>query len=159
MSEKDYPDAFTNEYIGILFQCSIISEIIYEENPEATLKSDPFKRLNHGINSLCVSKTYEDNKETSLDVKYMICDCSKGDKKRLIIGFRGTSSFQDFLVDINLIGQINDCVERFHSGIYKRSKKIPIEHFIEKLININYINRVRNRCCNCFIGYRSSSNS
>ena len=137
MSTIGHPKEFQTEYFEILFQCSIISEIIYEKDPEATLKSDQFKRLNHGINSLCVSETFEDKIETSLDVKYMICDCSKDNKKRLIIGFRGTSSWQDFLVDLNLIGNIEGCAGRFHSGIYKRSKKIPIEHFIDKLINEN----------------------
>jgi hypothetical protein len=57
--------------------------------------------------------------------------------KKLIIGFRGTSSFQDFLVDLNLIGKINECEGQFHSEIYRRSKKLPIKHFIERLININ----------------------
>jgi hypothetical protein len=98
--------------------------------------------LNHGIKSLCVSKTTDDkesNKDSNLDVKYMICDCSKNEnQKRLIIGFRGTSSFQDFLVDLDLIGQINECEGRFHSGIYKRSKKIPIKYFIDKLIKDKY---------------------
>jgi hypothetical protein len=57
--------------------------------------------------------------------------------KKLIIGFRGTSSFQNFLVDLNLIGKKNESEGHFHSEIYRRSKKIPVKHFIEKLININ----------------------
>jgi hypothetical protein len=131
---------FSGEYYKTLFQCTIISEIVYEEDPNKALESDQYKYLNHGIRSFCVSKTIDDkeNKDSTLDVKYMICDCSDDRQKRLIIGFRGTSSFQDFLVDINLIGKINECEGRFHSGIYKRSKKIPIKHFIEKLKNEKY---------------------
>jgi hypothetical protein len=123
-----------------LFQCSLISELIYADDPRKALESHQCNHLNHGIKSFCVSKTIDDKRsESNFDVKYMICDCSKNnDEKRLIIGFRGTSSFQDFLVDLDLIGQINECEGSFHSGVYKRSKKIPIKHFIEKLLNENY---------------------
>jgi hypothetical protein len=131
-------DLETNEYFESLFQCSLISQLIYEDDPSKALQSHQYSHLNHGIKSLCVSKTIDD-KESNLDVKYMLCDCSKNEnQKRLIIGFRGTSSLQDFLVDLDLIGRINKCVGSFHSGIYKRSKKIPIKHFIEKLINEEY---------------------
>jgi len=134
------PSNLSGKYFKTLFQCTIISEIVYEEDPNKALASENNKYLNHGIRSLCVSRTIDDkkNKDSNLDVKYMICDCSDDFQKKLIIGFRGTSSLQDFLVDINLIGKINECEGRFHSGIYKRSKKIPIKHFIEKLINEEY---------------------
>jgi hypothetical protein len=135
-------DLKTNEYLESLFQCSLISRLIYEDDPSNALQSHQYSHLNHGIKSLCVSKTIDDkesNNISNFDVKYMICDCSKNEnQKRLIIGFLGTSSLQDFLVDLDLIGQINNCERSFHSGIYKRSKKIPVRHFIEKLINENY---------------------
>ena len=66
--------------------------------------------------------------------------------KKLIIAFRGTSSFQDFLIDLNLIGKINECEGQFHSEIYRRSKKIPVKHFIEKLININEKYEMHHTC-------------
>jgi GTP-binding protein EngB required for normal cell division len=136
----DYPPDFGVKYFQSLFQCSLISELIYADDPRKALESHQCNHLNHGIKSFCVSKTIDDKRsESNFDVKYMICDCSKNnDEKRLIIGFRGTSSFQDFLVDLDLIGQINECEGSFHSGVYKRSKKIPIKHFIEKLLNENY---------------------
>ena len=134
------PSNLSGKYFKTLFQCTIISEIVYEEDPNKALASEEYKYLNHGIRSLCVSRTIDDkeNKDSNLDVKYMICDCSDDFQKKLIIGFRGTSSLQDFLVDINLIGKINECEGRFHSGIYKRSKTIPIKQFIKKLKNENY---------------------
>jgi hypothetical protein len=129
------------DYFQILFQCSIISDVIYESNPiEVLNKNKDFRYFNHGINSVCISQTEDDIKETTigLEVKYMICDCSTNEKKRLIVGFRGTKSFEDFLVDLKLLGEINNCQGRFHSGIYRRSEMIPIEHFVKKLIEEKY---------------------
>ena len=131
------------DYFHILFQCSIISEIIYEPNPIDILnKNKDYKYFNHGINSMCISHTVDDIKESTigLEVKYMICDCSTNEKKRLIVGFRGTKSFEDFLVDLKLYAEINNCQGRFHSGIYRRSEMIPIEHFVKKLVEEKYQN-------------------
>lgn len=133
---EKYPD-----YFNILFQCSIISEIIYEKDPQRALNSDDFKYFNHGINSMCVSQTVdetEENKNAGLEVKYMICDCSTTQKKRIIIGFRGTKTMEDFLVDLKLVGEINNCQGRFHSGIFRRSETISIRFFLQKLIEEDY---------------------
>jgi CRISPR/Cas system Type II protein with McrA/HNH and RuvC-like nuclease domain len=74
---------FSKEYLKTLFQSTIISELVYEKDPNKALESNEYKYLNHGIRSLCVSKTIDDeeNKDSNLDVKYMICDCSDDRQK------------------------------------------------------------------------------
>ena len=129
------------DYFDILFQCSIISEIIYEQNPRDVLYNhSDYKYFNHGIKSMCISQTVDDieGSTVGLEVKYMICDCSTAKQKRLIIGFRGTHSFQDFLIDLKFFGEVNNCQGRFHSGIYRRSETIPIEHFLKKIVEEDY---------------------
>ncbi len=68
-----------------------------------------------------------------LESKYIICDCSNNNVKRLIISFRGTQTMDDFLIDLKLVGVINGLQGRFHSGMFNRSENISIGYFLKKL--------------------------
>ena len=139
--ELDFALATHPDYFQILLQSSLIAELTYEPNPvEALSRKTEFKYLNHEIKSMCISQTVDEIKDsvTGLEVKYMICDCSTKTKKRLIIGFRGTKTIDDFLIDLKLHGELNYCQGRFHSGIYRRSETIPITNFVQKLIEDEY---------------------
>ena len=126
-------------YCKILFQSTIISEIIYEKDPRECLRSNDFKYLKHGIKSMCVSKTNTSEElDTTFEVKYMICDCSTASKKRLIVGFRGTKSMNDVLTDLKVYSKINNCNGRFHNGFNKRSEQIPIKYFVKKIVEDGY---------------------
>ena len=66
-----------------------------ESNPLDRLNTD-FGHINHGIKTVCVSKTHEENSGT--DIKYMVCDCSTDEKNKVLtVGFLGTDNKEDVL--------------------------------------------------------------
>ncbi len=96
------------------------------------LESKEYELYNHGIKKLVKSQ------KEAIDVNYIICDCSNEQNKKLILSFGVTESMQDFLLNGQLDGNIEGCDGKFHAGIYRRAKQIPLDYFIDKIINEDY---------------------
>ena len=125
------PQFSVPDYYKILLQSSVVSQIVYEKNPRETLLSD-FKHINHGISSLCVSQAHDE-----FNVRYIVCDCSTKTQKILIVGFCGTDkdNQDDIFTNLQTYGVSTKCQGRIHAGFYKRSEKIPIKYFAEKVLS------------------------
>jgi hypothetical protein len=108
----------------------------------------PIKVLNsvitdHTITHVAVSKTYTgaffDDVDSNFSVKYMICKCLPiQNKSYLVISFGETQLMNDFLLFNQLYGEIKDIEGNFHYGIHQKSLQIPIEFYVNKIVNENY---------------------
>ena len=122
---------FIPQYPQKLSNCIAVSSAISEEDPLKALQSS---KINHEIKEVIASKSFDN----SLDIKYMICDCSTMENKQLVVVFGETELMNDFLLDIQHLGEIDGCKGGFHSSIHRRSLQIPIQFFIKKIIEENY---------------------
>ena len=111
-----------------LLNCLLASGAINENDPKAELLSTP----GHSIEKISVSKSFCDGKEYPLEVKYMVCSCVS--RKKLIVSFRATERMNDFLTYIQF-DEIDGTKGGFHSSIFRRSEQIPLEYFINKILN------------------------
>ena len=94
--------------------------------------------FDHTITHVAVSKTEEDSSD-AFHVKYIICKClPNNDKIQLTIAFGETQSMNDFLFFNQLYGEIKGINGNFHFGIHKTSNQIPIEFYVNKILDENY---------------------
>ena len=69
----------------------------------------------------------------------MVCDCSTDNNNVLLLSFGVTKSMQDFFINFQLWEVEIEGVEAyFHFGLYQRAMQIPINFFIDKILNENY---------------------
>ena len=125
-------------YDKILLTCALASEVVYEDNPigELNLK---FMKHNHLIRNAVVSKIIEklksSNESQNFQMKYMICNA----EKLLIVAFRGTDikCFDDIRTDLDSKpdGTLYDLNGKIHVGFLKRCNQVPIDFFVDKIIN------------------------
>ena len=120
-----------SNFSEILSDCSAACSGVYE-NSALSLISSSFTHV--GIEEIAPSKDIDQ----SLVTKYTIFDFSKTEDKRLLIVFQETEYMTGFLLNIQRFGDINDCKGNFHSCISDWSLQIPIEYFLNKMINENY---------------------
>lgn len=137
------------KYYKILFSCLSASIATYSEKPLEKLNSKQLENYNHKIKEAVVSRDeaftakVKDLAKATSDLiynKYIICD---DNNKYLIVAFRGTIMDDpcDILTDVNLFSFAHSNSKipgKFHSGFAKRSLEIPIDFFIDKLLNEDY---------------------
>ena len=105
--------------------------LVNEEDPLKSInENEYFKSFNHGIKKLIRSK------KDTIDVNYMICECSE-EENVLVLSFGVTESMQDFLVNCHFIG-FKGIEGSCHAGLYHRAFQIPIKYLIEKINKQNY---------------------
>ena len=123
---------FPNRYPQNVINCIAACSAIDEAEPVQYLSSNKF---NHEIKEVIVSKVFDD----SLQVKYMICDCSISEtKKQLLVAFCETKYMTDFIFDIQHYGEIIGINGGFHSGVNSWSLQIPIDFFVKKTVEESY---------------------
>ena len=118
----------SNDYTEKLKVSSLLAMVIYAKDPKSTLESIS----KHNIEEIAVSKT----DENGFAMKYMIC--SNKTNKQLYIVFSEGKQMKDFLTNFKLFGEIDNCKGSFHWSIFNKSFQIPIEFYVNKLLNDNY---------------------
>lgn len=128
-------------YYKILFSSLAASIAIYDNEPVEKL-NDELVDYNHKIKEAIESrdKSFIDKvrKNDLIYAKYMICD---DNKKYLIAAFRGTkvSNIFDIFADLDIsLLELSGIPGKFHSGFAKRSLEIPIDFFLDKLLEDDY---------------------
>lgn len=135
-----------SDYYKTLLTCVAACKSIYAEQTLKELnKAENEEDLNYRLNELnykiqeaAVSQEIkiESFKSDKLDTKYMVC-YEIG--KLLIVAVRGSQNLKDFLIDSQIIGYtIDNLPGEFHYGFSKRCLEIPIDYFVEKLLNDDY---------------------
>ena len=126
------------EYSKILNNSIAACRAIFDsdETQEGPINVLNFVMTDHTITHVAVSKTYND---ANFSVKYMICKCLPiQNKNYLFISFGETQLMNDFLLINKLNGEIEEIKGNFHYGIHQKSLQIPIEFYVNKIINENY---------------------
>jgi hypothetical protein len=87
----------------------------------------------HQIKSLCISHPDYGNQKDLL-VKYLICDCSNNDEKKMVVSFFGTDSIYDSYAESDTyFSENSEDNASLKNRILKRSESIPLDYFLEKL--------------------------
>ena len=121
-----------SNYHQILLNSVIASCLVYEENPIKVI-NESRSGYSHTIKKLVKSQ------KDVIDVNYMVCDCSTDNNNVLLLSFGVTKSMQDFFINFQLWEVEIEGVEAyFHFGLYQRAMQIPINFFIDKILNENY---------------------
>ena len=120
------------DYKQTLLNCALLADLIYEENPKASLESCGIK---HGIKRmvLTVKIPKDEGYELFYDLKYMIC--LNDEIKQVIVVFCETEQMDDYLANFDPYGFIDDCEDCIHSTIFRQSIQIPIDYFMKKILD------------------------
>ncbi len=145
----------SSQYHSILLTSIIATHESYNEDPFKSLQNfddsvlnsagSSHKKFNNLIQSLVVSNINDDNFKDivwkggdKMQVRYMVGH--NENEKILVCAVRGSDTTLDWVQDLNayMSGTIYDLPGKCHDGFIGRAKQIPIEFFVNKIVNEGY---------------------
>jgi hypothetical protein len=134
-SLEELSECFSSYHKTVL-TCAIASEVIYDKSPLDEENLDDYNIYNHKIEKIVISEIDPLDPQI-FQTKYMICERDG----LLIVVFRGadttTTDDHDHGIKISN-GKIKHLPGEFHSGFLEKSEQVPVEFFIEKIVNEKY---------------------